>query len=234
MIMTPRKVLIRVDRDAVEVSGTRLGRPSVERWDVADGAEPYGVVEHALSSSRLLRPGRPCEIGIHVESSRTRYVTSESMDADADDVFEVVLPEVVREVLEPILARRRVHGAAWFASGPAWRAFASLKERLALGGIGRGLIVDRSSAAVTVLLVDDASVRWARGAAADEAPEVAALLLRRAAEVVAGASGLHWWHLTDVASPVDERQRRREAREFEARCHALVGHLPRPLSGTRS
>jgi len=59
------------------------------------------------------------------------------------------------------------------------------------------------------------------------------VLLRRAAEVVNGAYGLHFWHLEDVASPADERRRRREAREFEARCNALIGHLPRMAPSIR-
>jgi hypothetical protein len=63
--------------------------------------------------------------------------------------------------------------------------------------------------------------------AEEAAAEVAAVLLRRAGEVVDGRYGLHWWHLEDVASPEDERMRRREARGLEARCHALIGHLPR-------
>lgn len=229
-----RKVLIRVDGDVVEVVGVRFGRPLTERWDVAEGEEVFGVLDRAVASSRLLRPGRACEIGIRLESARTRYRTVQGEDdARSDDGgFEVLLPEVVGDVLEPILARRRVHGQAWFAAGPASRAFESLRERAQQGAIGRGLIVDRSSVAITVLLIDGATIRWARGAAATDAPEVAAMLLRRAADVVDGAYGLHWWHLTDVASPEDERRRRRDAREFEARCHALVGHLPRLLSGS--
>jgi hypothetical protein len=102
-----------------------------------------------------------------------------------------------------------------------------MRARAAVGGIGRGFIVDRSAAAVTVMLIDGATIRWARGAPAHDPTEAAAMLLRRAAEVVNGAYGLHWWHLEDVAAPADERQQRRESRELEARCHALVGHLPR-------
>lgn len=229
MIGVSRKVIIRVDSDAVEVSGSRLRGPFVERYGVDAGSEPFGVVEDALASSRLLRPGRPCEIGVHLESAATLYrtVQGDGEHRSADGAFRVVLPEVVSEVLEQVLARRRVHGRAWFSAGPASRAVETLRRRARSGRIGRGFIIDRSSAAVTVMLVDGPTVRWARGAPADEPSEAAAQLLRRAGEVVNGAYGLHFWHLEDVASPDDDRRRRRESRELEARCHALVGHLPR-------
>lgn len=223
-----RTVSVRVDVDAVEVSGQRLGRPVSERWDVPMGGESYGVLENAVGSSGLLRPGRPCALGVHVESPRTRYRTAdEGAAGPAGGGLDVVLADGTRDVLAAILGRRRVHGRAWFGAGPAIRALDVLEARAQAGPIGRGLIVDRSSAAVTVLLVDGATVRWARGAPADDAPEVAAILLRRASEVVNGAYGLHWWHLEDVAAPADERRGRRDQREFEARCHAMIGYLPR-------
>lgn len=229
-----RRVVIRLDVDAVDVRGRRRGRDVSERYRVGAAEDPYEVLEGCLRTSSLLRPGRRCEIGIELESAHTLYRTVQGDDQhrSEDGALHIVLPEVVGEVLEPILARRRVHGPAWFAAGPASRASATLRRRAAVGGIGRGFIVDRSSAAVTVMLIDGATVRWARGAPADEPTEVAAVLLRRAAEVVNGAYGLHWWHLEDVASPADERAGRRVARELEARCHALVGHLPRIVERT--
>jgi len=235
MARVTRKVLIRLDRDAVEVSGLRRRTPVQERYDVEHGGDPYAVLESALATSRLLRPGRPCEVGIHFESPHTLYhpPSGDGDDPSANDAVTVIMPEVVREVLEPILARRRVHGGAWFAAGPAHRAYSTLKDRLSAGVMGRGFIVDRSSAAVTVLLVEDAVIRWARGVPGDDPVEAASVLLRRAAEVVNGAYGLHWWHLEDVASPSCERRRRREAREFEARCDALIGHLPRMAGQVR-
>ena len=227
-----RKVIIRVDKHAVEITGRHRRRTVTERYDVTEDADRYAVLEDALRSSRMLRPGRACEIGVQVESARTLYrtVQGEGEHRSEDGELEVVLPEVVRDVLDPVLARRRVHGRAWFASGPAQRAYATLRRRAQVGPIGRGFIVDRSTEAITVLLVDNATVRWARGAPGHDPTEAAAYLLRRAGEVVNGAYGLHFWHLEDVASPTDARQRRREANEFEARCHALIGHLPRMAS----
>lgn len=232
MVRLNRKVTIRLDRDAVEILGQRLRSPATERYSVEQGSDPFTVLEAALGSSRLLRPGRACEIGVHIESASTLYrtVQGEREHRSEDGTLQVVLPEVVRDVLEPVLARRRVHGRAWFAAGPAARAAETMRARNRSGGIGRGFIIDRSAAAVTVLLIDGATVRWARGAPADEPTEAAAHLLRRAGEVVNGAYGLHFWHLEDVASPDDDRRRRREARELEARCHALIGHLPRMAS----
>lgn len=223
-----RSVSVRVDVDAIEVTGERLGRPAGERWDVPADALPFGVLETAIGSSRLLRPGRPCTVGVHVESPRTRYLTGAGgAEHVAGAGLDVVLADGTRDVLAAILGRRRVHGRAWFGAGPAIRALSVLSARSRQGPIGRGLIVDRSSAAVTVLLVDGTTVRWARGAPAEDAPDVATILLRRAGEIVNGSYGLHWWHLEDVAAPTDERRRRREQREFEARCHSLIGFLPR-------
>lgn len=224
-----RKVMIRVDSDAIEVSGHRMRRPVTERHGVQDSEDRFDVLEAVLATSPLLRPGRRCDVGVIVESPHILYRTIDGEgDAHAGDgELEVVMPAFVRDVLDPILARRRVHGTAWFAGGPARRALLTLRARAATGSIGRGFIIDRSSAAVTVLLVDGPDIRWARGAPADEPADVAAHLLRRAAEVVNGAYGLHWWHIEDVSSPEDVRTRRRESRELEARCHSLIGYLPR-------
>ncbi len=232
MVHLSRKVIIRVDRDAVEVSGHRFRGPATERYDVESGTDPFEALEAALASSRLLRPGRACDIGVHLESAATIYrtVQGEGEHRSEDGALQVVLPEAVRDVLEPVMARRRVHGRAWFSAGPLARAVETMRARNRAGGIGRGFIIDRSSAALTVLLIDGATVRWARGAPADEPCEAAAHLLRRAGEVVNGAYGLHFWHLEDVAAPSDDRRRRREARELEARCHSLIGHLPRMAS----
>jgi hypothetical protein len=228
-----RSVTIRLDRDVVEVSGRRLGSDVIESHPVTSADDVFDVLERTLSRSRLLRAGRACEVGVLLESPRTLYrtVQGEGEDESRDGRFEVVMPEVVSEILEPIIARRRVHGKAWFAAGPAIRAVDTMRRRAAVGPIGRGIIVDRSSAAVTVLLIDSTTIRWARGAPADDPTEVAAVLLRRVGEVVGGRYGLHWWHLEDVASPPDERDRRREARELEARCHAMIGYLPRTTVG---
>jgi hypothetical protein len=230
-----RTVELRLDSDVLEVRGGRVGRERIERFDIGAEDDPFATLEAALQSSPLLRPGRRCEVRLRVESSRTIYrtVQGERECRSSDGEIEVVLPDGLREVLEPILLRRRVHGSATLAAGPAGRALDTLRARARSGGIGRGFIVDRSAAAVTVMLIDGATIRWARGAPADDATEAAAALLRRAAEVVNGAYGLHFWHLDDVAAPIDDRQRRRESRELEARCHALIGHLPRMATSTR-
>jgi hypothetical protein len=229
-----RRVTVRLDRDVVEVRGRSMGRDRDERYTVGEGEDVYATLEHTLRSSRLLRPGRACELGVVIESPRILYRTAdgEGDDASPDGRFAVVMPEIVEEVLDPILSRRRVHGRAWFGAGPALRAVDTMERRIAQGPIGRGIIVDRSAAAVTVLLIDATTIRWARGAPADDPAQVAAVLLRRVGEFVDGRFGLHWWHLEDVARPVDAPARRREARELEARCHAMIGFLPRiPVGG---
>jgi hypothetical protein len=222
-----RRVRVRIDDDVIEVDASRRSRSAKERHEVAEGEDRFDVLDRTIRSSRLLRPGRRCEFGVLVESPRILYPVTEDGPGVEDGRVKVVLPEMVRDVLEPIVARRRVHGPAWFAAGPALRAVDTIERRAAVGPIGRGIIVDRSSAAVTVLLVDAARIRWARGAPADDPADVAAVLLRRLGEVISGRYGIHWWHLEDVARPSDERRGCRELRGLEARCHALIGYLPR-------
>ncbi len=224
-----RRVTIRIDSDCVEVRGSRFGRAAHELRPVEEGGDAYAVLEDVLRTSPLLRAGRSCEVGVLLESPRTLYRTElgDGASPAQDGGFVVVLPEVVRDVIDPILARRRVHGGGWFAAAPAIRAVEMMGRRAAAGELGRGIIVDRSSAAVTVLLVDGATIRWARGAPADDPATVAAVLLRRVGEAIDGRFGVHWWHLEDVAHPGDARARRRLAREVEARCHAVIGSIPR-------
>jgi len=222
-----RRVRIRIDADVVELDGRQRGRTIRELHRIPEDSDHLDVLERTIRSSRLLQPGRRCELGVLVESPHILYPVTEDGPGVEDGRVAVVLPEMVIAALEPIVARRRAHGPAWFASGPALRAVETIERRASVGPIGRGIIVDRSSAAVTVLLVDSASIRWARGAPAGDPADVAAVLLRRLGEVIGGRYGIHWWHLEDVASPLDERQRRREHRGLEARCHALIGYLPR-------
>lgn len=234
-----RAVRIRVDGDAVHVLGERFGHERMERWTVGEGEDPLGVLERVLGSSRLLRPGRACEVGLEIESTRTLYRVVEGESGGAGEGTGVphgvrpVLPRVIREALEPILARRRVHGPAWFSAGPALRAIERLQAPALSGGAGRGLLIDRSSTAVTVLVVEGTAISWGRGAPALEAPAVAAHLLRRAAAAVRGGGGVQWWHLIDVCRPVDEQRRRREAREFADRCEELLGDVPRLMADAR-
>lgn len=229
MRAVPRQAFIRIDADAVEVRGRRSTRVRSERHPVLEGEDPLDVLEDVLQTSPLLGPGRRCELGILLESPRILYRTHDGAgdDPGAGPEMQAVMPELMLEALEPILARRRMHGDAWFMPGPVERAFRTIRRQVDADSGGRGLIVDRSSAAVTVLLVDGGLVRWARGAPAEDPTETAAILIRRAIGPVDPQFGLDWWHLEDVASPGDERDRLLGAQAFEASCDTLVGHLPR-------
>ena len=222
-----RRVHVRIDEDVIEVSGHHHGRGAQELHRVVDGEDRFDVLDRTIRSSRLLRPGRACDLGVLVESSQILYPVTDDECGSENGRVTAVLPAMVGEVLEPIVARRRVHGAAWFAAGPVLRAVDTLERRSGAHPGGRGIIVDRSSAAVTVLLVDATRIRWARGAPPGEPADVAAVLLRRLGEVIGGRYGINWWHLEDVARPSDERRGRREYRGLEARCHSLIGYLPR-------
>lgn len=224
-----RRVRVRIDRDVVEVSGRRLGRDVRELHPIVEPDDPYTVLERVLARSPLLRPGRACELGLIIESPRTIYRTPDGEGEERADVstIEPVLPDLTRDVLDRIVARRRVHGVAWCSSGPPRRVYELLREHVHRGPLGRGVVVDRSSAAVTVLLLEGIDIRWARGAPGDDPVETAELLLRRAARTPVALAGMSWWHLEDVARPGDDRVRARIASEVEAACHALIGNLPR-------
>lgn len=224
-----RRVRVRIDRDVIEVTGRRLGREAREVHPVVEPDDPYTVLETVLARSALLRPGRACDLGLLVESPRTIYRTPEGEGDERADTnrIEPVLADLTRDVLDRIVARRRVHGTAWCSSGPPRRVYEMLRENVERGPLGRGVVVDRSSAAVTVLLLEGVDIRWARGAPGDDPAETAALLLRRAARTPVARAGMSWWHLEDVARPGDERERARIASEVEASCHALIGNLPR-------
>jgi len=231
MSMRRREVTLRIDLDKVEVTGWTFGRHRQELTPVPEGGDPFEVVETVLATSPLLRPGRACDLSILVESERTVYRTIDGAEGEAQPMpgrrIEVELPDGLIDVLVPVLARRRVHGPTSLIAGPIERALRTMEARVDDRAIGRGLIIDRSSAAVTVLLVDQAQIPWARGGPARDAVQALELLVGRAAGLASGRSRLDWWHLEDVATPADERTRRREKRGFEAACHALVGHLPR-------
>lgn len=226
-----RNVDVRLDRDCVEVAGTVLGAARHERITIPDGSDPYEALETVLQTSRLLRPGRACRLEISIESPRIVYRTPEAPDgtigAAGGPGIEVEFPDGLLDVLVPILGRRRVHGTAGVMPGPGARAIRMMRARLEHGVTGRGLIIDRSSAAVTVLIVDPGAIPWARGGPADDPIRAVELLVDRAASIIAGRSRIDWWHLEDVASPDDARTRRRDASGFEAACHALVGNVPR-------
>ena len=226
-----RTVNVRLDRDCVEVSGIVLGASRHERTAIPDGSDPYEALETVLQKSRLLRAGRACRLDIDVESARMVYRTSEPPDgglgAGGGPGIDVEFPDGLLDVLVPILGRRRVHGTVGVRPGPAARAIRMMRARIEQGATGRGLIIDRSSAAITVLVLDPADIPWARGGPADDPILAVELLVDRAAGMIAGRSRIDWWHLADVASPEDVLTRRRDASGFEAACHALVGHLPR-------
>lgn len=226
-----RSVTVRLDRDCVEVSGTVLGASRHVRTEIPNGSDPYEALETVLQTSRLLRPGRACRLDIDIESARIVYRSPEwhdgALGVTGGPGVEVEFPDGLLDVLVPILGRRRVHGTAGVRPGPAARAIRTMRARIEQGATGRGLIIDRSSAAITVLIVDPADIPWARGGPADDPIRAVELLVDRAAGIIAGRSGIDWWHLADVASPQDVVSRRRDASGFEAACHALVGHLPR-------
>jgi len=231
MSLRRRRVTLRLDRDCVEVVGSVLGQPREERTVVADDADPFEILERVLRTSPLLRPGRACHLDVIVESERTLYRTVVREEGEpppyAGRGMDVDLPDGLIDVLVPVLARRRVHGPTALIAGPIERTLRTMEARIDRGTMGRGLIIDRSSAAVTALIVDRARIPWARGGPAEEPIRAVELLVARAANIGAGNATLDWWHLEDVAAADDERARRREARGFEAACHALVGHLPR-------
>jgi hypothetical protein len=233
MALRRREVVLRIDRDCIEVQGVIRGRRRGERTSVGPGSDLFESLGMVLRTSRLLGPGRTCHLDVAVESARTVY--RDVLDPEgkvlqlSERGLQVDLPNEFVDRLIPVLAGRRTHGPTVLIAGPVLRALGVLDLRVERGSSGRGLIIDRSCEAVTVLIIDEGKILWARGGPADDPMRAVELLVARAAHRMTHRARAAWWHLEDIASPDDDRRLRRESLAFEAACDGLVGHLPRIL-----
>jgi hypothetical protein len=204
---------VRVDRDAVDVTARRRFRTATERIPIAPGRAAHDSLAHVLATSPLLPGGRNVRLRVVLETPRTIF--AEGGGGDADHRVRPVLPSDLLDAVEAAIARRRVRGRATLELGPLVRADVLVGACLRSSFDGLGAVVDRSDAAVTVLLIGPTGLAWGRAAPVDDPVLAARLLIDRARSQVPNADALRWWCLHDVASSEGADAARR-AREFEA------------------
>jgi hypothetical protein len=204
---------VRVDRDAVDVTARRRFRTATERIPIAPGRAVHDSLVHVLTTSPLLPAGRHVRLRVVLETPRAIF--AQGVSDDSDDRARPVLPSDVLDVVEAAITRRRVRGPATLELGPLVRAdvLGDASLRPALDGFGA--VVDRSDAAVTVLLIGPTGLAWGRAAPVDDPVLAARLLTDRARSQLPYPNALRWWRLHDVASSEGAGAARR-AREFEA------------------
>jgi len=230
---------VRLDVGIVDITAPRALRTASERLHVAPGTQPGAALADALARSRLLRPGRVRHTRVLLETSRVLFAAETGVVAGA--VAEggarcgltlarpliAVLPQDLQTALLGVLEHRRVSGPATVELGPLARAAAGLSPMDGTAaGTAAGLVIDRSNAAVTVLLLGKEGVLWGRSVPATDPLLAARLLIDRAQSLLPPAIGLRWWRISDVASHDDPRRVQRDAREFEAAAAAELEGVP--------
>jgi hypothetical protein len=222
-----RHVTLRIDRDVIEVSALGAGGIRQEFRPFGDTADAFAALEAALCSSRLLRPGRACRLRVLIESERAVYVVPEVVQGDHGPLLVSIPPDLLSRI-ESTLLRRRIHGPVSLEVGPLARLAKTLSGGVlaADGREGPQLLIDRSSAAVTVVELHGHRVRRIRGAqAADPQRAIAGLL----GPVWRGSHRRPFarWLLDDVTVLPGRPDRVERARCFEDACAALLGGIPR-------
>jgi hypothetical protein len=204
---------VRVDDGLVDVDAARFLRSGTERTTVPRGTPPEDALHQVLQSSTLLRTGRHLRMRVLIETPRTIFATDPTRSARP--AARAVVPDDLLAGLERAIVRRRTRGPASLELGPLARAERAWPDVVRLDPSGVGAIVDRSDAAVTVLLIGASGLLWGRSAPAREPALAVRLLLDRARGQLAVGSEVRWWRLHDVAS--DEASDVRRARsEFSA------------------
>jgi len=225
--MSPSKsplATVRIDRGAVHVSARRWVHPRSERHAVSIDASPGEALQHAFAASSLLRPGRALRTLVLLESPQVTF--SPTSGPSAEKAWSITLPSGVREGLLAALGRRHVRGPATLEFGPLARADASLAFHPNLPVDDVGIVVDRSSAAVTVLVISSFGLAWARSVPAEDPALAARLLIDRACGLIPRGASIRWWRLHDVATTDDARSGQRQRREFEAAAAVELEGVP--------
>jgi len=225
-----RSATLRVDRDRIEVVAPGARASHRGYWSVPDGSDAVDVLRDVLRTSPSLRPGRACRLRVIVESARATYTIQRSEDGAGAvlDRVAVSIPADLLVRLETAVARRRVHGPATLEVGPLARVADRARSGSVMpdGPLGHGIIIDRSTAAVTVLVLVGASVSWVRGAPGDD-DERAMTALVKAAVVQGDAARPDWWDLEDVVARRAHEDRRAADHRFEAACAQRLEGVPR-------
>jgi hypothetical protein len=222
---------VRLDLGVVDVAVRRSLRTRTERIALEPGTAPQAALASVLATSALLRPGSSLTLRVILETSRVVYVPArDSAPRVAAGLREtagcgVELTAELREGLARALGRRWVNGPATLELGPLVRADVARAAR-PLSTDGRGVVVDRSDAAVTVLVIGASGLVWARSVPAADPGLAVRLLIDRARGLLGPGGRLSWWGLSDVASQGDAAAQRRHAREFEAAAAAELDGVP--------
>jgi len=218
---------VRLDAGLVEIRTRWSRRERSERILVPPQMHPDVALTGALRRSRLLRPGRNFRTRILLETPHVIHV--EEPGAGRDVVTRCVLPAELQDRLLAAAAHRRVRGPATLGLGPLARADAACHEV----GIGMqapdevGVIIDRSNAAVTILLLSVAGLLWARSVPSDDPAIAVALLAARARDVLARDRRILWWRLHDVASCEDAAAAGLLIHEVESTVASVFGAVQR-------
>jgi len=189
--------IVRVDMGTVDISARRRLRERHERIVVDPDRGPVESLTHALATSQLLRPGRSLRTRVLLETARVIYGAGGMRRGPA---CTAALPSDLRAALQRAVDRRRVRGGATLEIAPLARAAAAHATCADAEADMRAIVVDRSHAAVTVLLLGASGLHWARSVPSDD-PAVAVRLLVDRALQVAGAWP-SWWRLHDVTGSV--------------------------------
>jgi len=214
---------VRVDDGVAEVHAARFLRSVTQRTSVPRGTPPETALRQVLESSALLRTGRNVRMRVLVETPRTIFTIDPTRSARP--TARAVVPDDLLAGLERAIVRRRTRGPASLELGPLVRAERAGPDVARLDPNGVGVIVDRSDAAVTVLLIAASGLLWGRSAPAREPALAARLLLDRARGQLAVGSEVRWWRLHDVASD-DASDDRRIRSEFSAAASSELEGTP--------
>ena len=215
---------VRLDVGVVDVTARRLLRVHGQRIAVEPETTPDVALAHTLRSSSLLRPGRAVTTRVLLETPQVVYGAVDS--GGRSHRPNATVPTALRDGLIRAVARRRVRGPATLELAPLARAQEARDSFGDLEHNGLGVIVDRSNAAVSILVVGLSGLVWARSVPADDPGLAARLLIDRARGLLGSRVELRWWRLHDVASDEDERTASRAAREFSAAAAAELDGVP--------
>ncbi len=216
--------LIRVDRGVIEVDVRRSLRSRNERREVGTGVAPDAALAQVFATSKLLRAGRAARTRVIIETSQVVYVAKpRGIGAHSG---AAVLSDELGEGLVRAIACRRIRGPATLELGPLARVD---EVRTSFGDLragGVGVVIDRSNAAVTVLVIGESGVLWARSVPSEDACLAVRLLINRAFGMLHITQRARWWRLHDVASHADPRAMLRDASEFAAATASELDGVP--------
>jgi len=234
---------VRIDAGVTEIVAERWSRRREHHVWAPDGAGPEDALMTALEMTRFLRPGRFTKLRVILESSTVSYCPSDHVPTlsrsfpDAVATRPARLPAPLLERLASVIAHRRVRGPATLEIGALVRADESLRDAPSRTSVPTQahapfeLVVDRSNAAVSVLVLGSHGLVWARSVPATDPCAALPILVRRARTDVGHGSRVRSWRLHDVARDPDGIVTARRRSEFEDLATTLLADLCRLGTG---